>query len=89
MYVVRYQHGTIAESRMGSQRADLTFGNIVKGLTQNATYKLVRYSPHNAWFVCDRPSHIARLNAEGVPCIALAIQQERGSIPHGWENPSV
>lgn len=85
MYVVRYQHGTLTEERMGSQRADLTFGNMLRELTQDHTYKLVRYSPHNAWFVCDRPSHLSRLDSDHVPCVVLTIQQERGSIPHGWQ----
>lgn len=85
MYVVRYQHGTLTSDRMGSQRADLTFGNLLRELTQDASYNLVRYRPHNAWFVCDRPSHIARLNAEGAPCVVLGIQQERG----GWPIASV
>lgn len=88
VYVVRYEHGTMHESRQGSQRADATFGTILRGLMQDRHWKLARFVPRCAWFVCELPTHIARLDRTGIPCLTLHTQQERGEIPRGWPNGS-
>lgn len=84
-YLAHYDHGSLRHVKRTREGCDLEWSTLAQEYQKDTHvphHAIVLYMPHRIELEC--AAHAGRYQVHGYPCVALTIQQEPPSIPHGW-----